>query len=106
MRTKSLHLLALDPGRDVLDRDDERWVADDPALAVDDLGQLRERPRAVLRPCLGDVALERLALLRVAPLGGHRGDVVEVDPRVPDVEVRHAGVLVHRRRGTRARRPG
>ena len=37
-----------------------------------------------------------LALLRVARLGGHRGDVVEVDPRVPDVEVRHAGELLHR----------
>ena len=66
-------------------------------LAVDHLGQLRERPRAVLRPCLRDVALERLALLRGPPLGGHHGDVVEIDPRVPDVEVRHARVLVHRR---------
>src|SRR4051812_14975835 len=87
-----LHLLALDPGHDVLDRDDERRVADDPELAVDDLGQLRERSRAVLRPCLREVALEHLALLRGASLGGHGGDVVEVDPRVPDVQVRHAGV--------------
>ena len=53
--------------RNVLDRDDQRRVADDPRLAVDDLGELGERLHAVLRPRLGDVALEPLHLLGRSP---------------------------------------
>ena len=41
-------------GKELLDRDDERRIADDAALAVDHRGQLVERLHAVLRPRLGD----------------------------------------------------
>ena len=66
-----LHLLRADAGHDVLDRDDERWVADDPPLAVDDLGQLRER----LQCCPSTVALatlrsNALRCFAATPLGG------------------------------------
>ena len=44
---------------ELLDRHDQRRVADDPRLAVDDVGELVERAQAVLRPRLGDVLLER-----------------------------------------------
>ena len=52
------------PSASSRDRDDQRRVADDPRLAVDDLGELRERREAVLRARLRDVALEALDRLR------------------------------------------
>ena len=48
--------------REVLDRNDQRWVRDDAALAVDLGGQLRERLHAVPGPGLGQV-LRGLGLL-------------------------------------------
>ena len=84
-----LDLGLFDAGRHFLDRDDERWVARDPGLAVDDLGELRKRPQAVLRPCLRHVALEALQLLPARLLGRQRRDLVDVDAGVPEVEVAH-----------------
>ena len=65
-------------------------------LAVDGRRELRERPQAVLGPRLGQVGLEPLALLPGPVLGHHRGDLVHVDARVPEVEVRHPGELPDR----------
>ena len=88
-----LHLVDV-VGVDFLDRDDQRRVADDPQLSVDHFRQLAERLDAVLRPALGDVRLEPLPGLGVLgeALRPHAGEqVVDVDARVPDVEVAHRG---------------
>ena len=83
-----LELGRSDTGDHFLDRDDQRRVARDPGLAVDDLRELRERLQAVLRACLGQVALEPLPLLW-GPLPSQRRDLVDVDAGVPDLEVGH-----------------
>src|SRR5205085_12669291 len=46
------HLLALLARGELIDRHDQRRLVDDPYLAVDDMGQLRERGHAVLRASL------------------------------------------------------
>src|SRR4029077_14503786 len=71
----------------LLDGDDQGRVADDARLAVDELGQLAERLQAVLGPGMRHVLLGALALL-----GGHRRaelgeQLLDVDARVPEVEV-------------------
>ena len=58
---------------------------------VDDLRQLCKRPEAVLRLCLGQVALEPFALLRAGLLSHQRGDLLHVDTGVPQVEGGHRG---------------
>ena len=65
-------------------------------LAVDDLRELRERPQAVLRLCLGQVALEPLPLLPAALLSRQRGDLLHVDAGVPEIEVGHPGEALDR----------
>ena len=94
---------------DLLDRDDQRRVAGDPRLAVDHLGELRERLETVLRLGLGYVLLEPLDLL---PAGVRRGayDILGLDACVPELEVAHPRELAHRlairpRRGRADRRP-
>ena len=86
-----LELNRLDAGHHFLDRDDERRVAGDPGLAVDDRRELREGLQAVLRPRLGQVALELLLLLCGSLLSRQRGDLVNVDAGVPELEVGHRG---------------
>ena len=58
-------------GGELLDRDDQRRVGDDPPLAVDLGGEPGERLQAVLRPCLGrrlgDALHLRLVLLAPEP---------------------------------------
>ena len=74
---------------EVLDRHDQRRVADDPRLAIDDRRELAERPQAVLRARLGDVLLHHLAALgarRALKLGEQR---LGIDPRVPQIERLH-----------------
>jgi hypothetical protein len=91
--------------RQVLDRHHERRVADDPRLAVDDRGQLRERLEAVLGARLGEVSLEALALLAARFRPELAGDVLDVDAGVPEVEVALRGQLANRLAvGTRDRR--
>ena len=63
-----LDAVALGRRHDVLDRDDQRRVARDPRLTVDDLGELAERPHAVLGACLRDVLSKRFTCLAVACL--------------------------------------
>src|SRR3954470_18435253 len=46
-------------------RHHDRWLADDPVSAVDDLGELRQRLQAVAGPRLLDVLLGRLDRLGV-----------------------------------------
>ena len=54
-----LDLVGLHASVDILDRRDQRRVADDPELTVDDAGQLPERLHAVLRAALRDVRVPR-----------------------------------------------
>ena len=80
----------------LLDRDDERGVADDPALAADHRRELREGSHAVLRVRLGHVALEELSLLATRAWPQERGDRLDVDPGVPELQVRHPGEVPDR----------
>ena len=77
---------ALVRGDQLLDRHDQRRVADDPRMAVDEVGQPVERPHAVLRTRLGDVAIEALALLGGRLRGPLPGHVLDVDARIPERE--------------------
>ena len=63
-----MDLVALDPVEELLDRLDERRVADDASLAVDDVGELVERLHAVPGAGLGHVGLGPLARGRVDPV--------------------------------------
>ena len=80
---------------EVLDRHDHRRVADDARLAVDERGELAERLHAVLRARLGDVALERPLILRRRLGPQLLGQLLDVDPRVPEVEVARGRELLH-----------
>ena len=71
----------------LVDRDDQRRVVADPGLAVDGLGQLREGLETVLRTRLGDVLLCAPELLLGRDLRQPGEDLLDVDPRVPEVEV-------------------
>ena len=62
-RTTSCKSILLGVREHVLDRRDERRVADDPQLAVDDPAQLGERSHAVLRAHFLDVAWKRFICL-------------------------------------------
>ncbi len=80
----------------LVDRDDHGRVVADPQLAVDHLGQLGERPHAVLRLRLRDVLRGALALLGRCQRGELLHDLVDADARIPDVERVHRGVLANR----------
>jgi hypothetical protein len=84
-------------GQQLRDRHDQRGIAHDARLAVDDPGQPRERPETVLRPRLRDVALELLAELLARRLPPALEDRTDVEARVPDVEGSHGGEPAHRR---------
>ena len=59
----ALDLLARYLLRELLNRNHDRRVRDDPELAVDDVSQLRECAHAVFRLRLGDGAVELFRLL-------------------------------------------
>ena len=84
----------LGPG--VSDAHDERRIADDSQLAVHDARELVERLEAVLGAGLGDVLLGALQDLRAQTLGHRSEHALDLDTRVPDVEVPHLGELPHR----------
>ena len=81
---------------DLLDRHDDRRVADDAGLSVDDLGELRERPQAGLRLRLRDVAVMALELLARRALREERANVVNVQARIPELEVAQTCEPCHR----------
>ena len=91
-----LELLALILGDELPGRDQQRRIADDPRLAVDLVDEAIEGLQAVLLPGLRDVLLRRLHLLAVGDLGQVGEHGVDVEARVPDVEVPHRGELAHR----------
>jgi hypothetical protein len=90
------------PGEHVLDRRDERRVADDAQLAVDGLTELFESSHAVLRVHLGDVGLEALHLLTRPRRSEPFEDRSDVEARVPDVDGAHHGEARRSLRGTHA----
>ena len=90
---KAVELVATDK---ILDRRHDGRVADDARLAVDELGQLRERLQAALRLRLRQVALGPLDLLRGRLLLKFGQQLLDVQARVPEVEVAHGRVPVDR----------
>ena len=82
---------------ELLNRDDQRRVADDASLAVDDLGQLGERPEIVLHPLLGEVAFDPVETLRAHFPGPLLHDRLHLQPCVPDVERALLREIQHRK---------
>jgi hypothetical protein len=76
----------------LLDRDDQRRIADDPHPSVHVLRQLPEGSNAVLGLRLVEVAFDpaEASLVRLRTQRLERR--IDVDPRVPDLEVAHRGV--------------
>ncbi len=83
-------------GEELGERDDQRRVADDSRLAVDDACELLEGGQAVLGAGLRFVSLRPLDRLRAHLRRQLREDVVDVDARVPEVERWHRGERGHR----------
>jgi len=79
-------LLDIAAAGEVLDRHDQRRVADNPRLAIDDRRQLAERPQAVLRPRLSEILLHQLAALDARGAPELTDQRIDVDPRIPQVE--------------------
>ena len=92
-RALSTRLVA---GDELAEGDDQRRVADEPRLPVDHPGELRERGEAVLRARFRDVALEALDRLRARRGNPVLRGVVDVDPRVPDIQRPHSCECVDR----------
>ena len=86
----------IDPLHQRLDRHDQRWIADDPRLALLDVAELVEGLMIVVRPCLGDRPPDARGLLGVEERAEPWEHLVHVEVRVPDAEHRHAGELPHR----------
>ena len=93
---ETLGLDRLLAAEELRDRDDQRRIAHDPRLAVDDARQLLERGQAVLGARLRDVALRPLDRLRAHLRGQAREDVLDIDARVPEIERPHRGEVGHR----------
>ena len=83
-----------------MDGHDQRWVGDDPQLAVDLACALCEDPHAVARPGLRHVLLGSLRLLLVEAVAGDLGaddrhDLLDVHVVVPRVERSHVRGRAH-----------
>ncbi len=90
-------LVSFHPAGELFDGLDERRVADDASLAVDDVGELVEGLHAVSSAGLGH---GRLATLGDPPveLGLHLLEQCRgVHPRVPHIQIGHPRELTHRR---------
>lgn len=90
--------------RELRERDDQRWPRGDAAAAVDDLGQLPQRPHAVLAGRLGQCPPRALVeLLAVAQERLDLDAVVVHIERAPGQRRReHLAVAAHRGPGRRA----
>src|SRR6185295_19633183 len=86
-----LQVLALTLGGELASRNEQRWVADDPRLTVIHPDQAIERLEAVLPLGLRDVLARRLHVPGPADLRQFREEAVDVEARVPDVEVAPRG---------------
>ena len=91
-----LERLALILGNQLVGRNEQRRIADDPRLAIDLVDEAIEGLEAVLLLGLGHVLPRRLHLLAVGDLGQVGEQGLDVEARVPDVEVPHRGELPHR----------
>ena len=92
-----LELVPLDLGREELvDRDDQRRVADDARLALDEVGQLLERMHAVLGAGSLDAGFSLLQPLRVDAGAELRDCLLDRQVRVPKFEVPHLREAAHR----------
>ena len=91
-----LELLGLILGDELPRGNQQRRVADDPRLAIDHTNEAVERSEAVLLAGLLDVLPRLLHRLGGGDLGQVGEEGVDVEARVPDVEVPHRGELAHR----------
>ena len=91
-----LELVGLILGDELRGRDQQRRIADDPWLAIDHPDEAIEGLHAVLLFGLRHGLVRRLHLLVLGDLGQVGEDGVDVEARVPDVEVVHRGELAHR----------
>ena len=93
----SLERFSLSLGGDQLvDRDDQRRVADDPAFAVDVCGQFLEGVHAVLRASLRDICFGLLEPLRIDAAGELRKRLLNRQMRIPKLQVAHRCERAHR----------
>ncbi len=90
-----LHGAATLVPHELLAGDEQRRFAAESDLAVDGLGQLLQRPQAVLGARLADSLADPLQLLRVVVFD-RRQRLFDVEARVPDVEVALGGEVAHR----------
>src|SRR5262245_207666 len=89
------NLLAACSGK-LVDGNDQRRIAHDPAFAVDDMGQLRESLEAVLGPRLRKVALQPPRVLGRGLLRKRARKLVDLDAGVPEIEGAHGGEVTNR----------
>ena len=75
---------------------DQRWLVDDPAVAVDDLGELAQRLHGIAGAGLGDGLLGAFDGLRRTGAAELLELLLEVQPGVPQVQVAHLGEPRHR----------
>ena len=79
----------------VADRDDDRWLGNDPRLPVLDPGQLLQLLHAVPGPGLGQALVDRLALALLQQAVPPGPEVLDVHLGVPDIQVGQPGELPH-----------
>ena len=90
------HLIALQARLEVIDRHDQWRLGDDPCLSVNHARQFREGRHAVLGARLGELLLGFLHDLGLELRGELLNRALDVQVRVPDVEVLHAREPRHR----------
>ena len=81
---------------EVVQGSDRRGIFNDPELAVDDVGQLGERPEPVFSLRLGHTAFQAKTLGLAEVPGPLRVDRINIKMPVPDIEVSHGRKLSHR----------
>src|SRR5579862_2571165 len=90
------NLVGLGGGDKLLDRDDQRRVADDPRLAVDEFRQPAERAQVVFGAPLCDVTLDLPAVSSSHLATPARCELIDLEARVPDIEGPRPCELEHR----------